>query len=332
MATSSLHSRARNRLPASSGVTALQQRVEGQRHERGAQCDLVEVVQVDQVEGGVQVEGQQHQRRPALIGAARQPEDRQARGGQRQGLHGQQRAHVRPQPIERGHQKQNGRQVVAHEVVGILQSVGEGLAVGGAPDDLVEVAQVERMGEKAVVQAPGQPGEHHKVCRGQNVSAQPQERATDAVLAAGSLAPRRCPAVNCDSPPFRPPRPGSARFRTPTACSAAILSAALPDPPDTMAPAWPIRLSAGAVCPAISAVTGLLISVAINEAACFLFRAADLADQHHLLGRAGRPRTGAEPPRIGAGNRVAADAERGGLADAALGQFVDDLVGQGAAA
>ena len=39
--------------------------------------------------------------------------------------------------------------------------------------------------------------------------------------------------------------------RTPAACSASCLAAAVPLPPDTMAPAWPIFLPGGAVTPAM---------------------------------------------------------------------------------
>ena len=46
--------------------------------------------------------------------------------------------------------------------------------------------------------------------------------------------------------------------RTPAAFSAAIFSAAVPVPPEMIAPAWPIRLPGGAVCPAMKPTTGLV--------------------------------------------------------------------------
>ena len=44
----------------------------------------------------------------------------------------------------------------------------------------------------------------------------------------------------------------------PAACRAAIFSAAVPLPPEMIAPAWPIRLPGGAVRPAMNAATGLV--------------------------------------------------------------------------
>ena len=43
---------------------------------------------------------------------------------------------------------------------------------------------------------------------------------------------------------------------TPAASSAAILPAAVPLPPETMAPAWPMRRPGGAVAPAMKAAIG----------------------------------------------------------------------------
>ena len=44
----------------------------------------------------------------------------------------------------------------------------------------------------------------------------------------------------------------------PAPCSAAILSAAVPFPPEMMAPAWPMRRPGGAVRPAMKPTTGFL--------------------------------------------------------------------------
>ena len=55
----------------------------------------------------------------------------------------------------------------------------------------------------------------------------------------------------------------------PAASSAAILSAALPEPPEMIAPAWPMRLPGGAVWPAMNAATGLVNPPdAFSAAAC----------------------------------------------------------------
>ena len=70
----------------------------------------------------------------------------------------------------------------------------------------------------------------------------------DVLAAAATSGPRPSPRSRRDARAIaharRPPR-------------AAILSAAVPLPPLMMAPAWPMRLPGGAVCPAMKAVTGL---------------------------------------------------------------------------
>ena len=52
---------------------------------------------------------------------------------------------------EGGDEGQDGRQVIAHEIPGVLQRIREPVAVGGTPHDLVEIAQVKRMGEESSV-------------------------------------------------------------------------------------------------------------------------------------------------------------------------------------
>ena len=54
---------------------------------------------------------------------------------------------------------------------------------------------------------------------------------------------------------------------TPHSFSFSILSFAVPFPPAIIAPACPIRLPAGAVCPAIYEITGLVILFLIYSAA-----------------------------------------------------------------
>jgi hypothetical protein len=66
-------------------------------------------------------------------------------------------------------------------------------------------------------------------------------------------------SLHCHKRPYQPvisfrPAPMSAKLRTvltPASSSAANFSSAVPLPPETIAPAWPIRLPAGAVTPAI---------------------------------------------------------------------------------
>jgi hypothetical protein len=55
-----------------------------------------------------------------------------------------------------------------------------------------------------------------------------------------------------------PSSAGDFTVRTPAASKAAYLSAAVPLPPATIAPACPMRLPGGAVSPATYATTGLL--------------------------------------------------------------------------
>ena len=50
---------------------------------------------------------------------------------------------------------------------------------------------------------------------------------------------------------------GSCATRMPAASKASILSFVEPEPPEIMAPAWPICFPGGADCPAINATTGL---------------------------------------------------------------------------
>src|ERR1700722_10726965 len=56
---------------------------------------------------------------------------------------------------------------------------------------------------------------------------------------------------------FSPISAGDEQTVMPASSMASILSAAAPDPPETIAPAWPIRRPGGAVCPAMKPITGL---------------------------------------------------------------------------
>ena len=78
---------------------------------------------------------------------------------------------------------------------------------------------------------------------------------------------------------------GSPRRGSPAASSAATLDAAVPRPPEMIAPAWPIRLPSGAVRPAMNATFGTSAQVLGGPRRRLLLgRAADLADQHERLG------------------------------------------------
>src|SRR5262249_23377718 len=60
---------------------------------------------------------------------------------------------------------------------------------------------------------------------------------------------------------------GLGAMRAPASASAAIFSTAVPLPPEMMAPAWPMRLPGGAVCPAMNAATGFFTCCLTNSAA-----------------------------------------------------------------
>src|SRR5437762_44573 len=60
---------------------------------------------------------------------------------------------------------------------------------------------------------------------------------------------------------------GDPATRMPAASSAATLDAAVPDPPEMIAPAWPIRLPSGAVRPAMKATFGIVPRCSAAQAA-----------------------------------------------------------------
>src|ERR1700753_3395112 len=95
----------------------------------------------------------------------------------------------------------------------------------------------------------------------------------------------------------------------PAASMAAILSSALPLPPEMMAPAWPIRRPGGAVWPAQNPTPGFFPRFLTDDAANFA---------HHDDGVGIRIFV-EEVQRIqkmGSDDGIAADADAGGLADA----------------
>ena len=76
----------------------------------------------------------------------------------------------------------------------------------------------------------------------------------------------------------------------PAASNASIFSAAVPDEPEMIAPAWPMRRPGGAVCPAMKPTTGFVTCALTNVGGLLLVGAADLAHHDDGLGRRGRPR------------------------------------------
>ena len=117
--------------------------------------------------------------------------------------------------------------------------------------------------------------------------------------------------------------------RMPAASSAAILSEALPEPPEMIAPAWPIRLPGGAVWPAMKAASGLVnLPGRLERGGLLLGVAADLAHHQHGLGLGVGLEEQERVDEAGAVDRVAADADAGALADPQVGELPDALVGQ----
>ncbi len=121
--------------------------------------------------------------------------------------------------------------------------------------------------------------------------------------------------------------------RMPASSSAAILSDALPEPPEMIAPAWPIRLPGGAVWPAMKAASGLVnLPVRLERRGLLLGVAADLAHHQHGLGVGVGLEERQGIDEAGAVDRVAADADAGALADPQVRELPDALVGERARA
>ena len=88
---------------------------------------------------------------------------------------------------------------------------------------------------------------------------------------------------------------------TPAASSAAIFSAAVPLPPEMIAPAWPIRRPGGAVCPAMNPTTGFFFYVPKSKIIEVPMSAEDAAT---LIMSCGVVQPGSDPQK-----RIAALAE-----------------------
>ena len=64
-----------------------------------------------------------------------------------------------------------------------------------------------------------------------------------------------------------PRSPGDFTVVTPAASIAANLPSAVPEPPEAIAPAWPMRLPFGALAPAMNPTTGLVTCLLMYSAA-----------------------------------------------------------------
>ena len=71
---------------------------------------------------------------------------------------------------------------------------------------------------------------------------------------------------------------------TPAFSKAANLPAAVPCPPEAMAPAWPMRLPSGALAPAMKPTTGLVTCCGNELGRFFLGASADFTDHDDAQG------------------------------------------------
>ncbi len=130
-----------------------------------------------------------------------------------------------------------------------------------------------------------------------------------------------------------PSEAGESATVIPALLIASILSPAPPLPPEMMAPAWPMRRPGGAVTPAMKPTIGFLTLLCLMQVGgLFLGAAADFADHDDRLGlRIGQEQF-QDIDEIGAVDRVAADADAGGLAEAGGRGLRHRFVGQRARA
>ena len=118
----------------------------------------------------------------------------------------------------------------------------------------------------------------------------------------------------------------------PAASIAAILSEALPDPPEMIAPAWPMRRPGGAVCPAMNPTTGFF-TLALMYCGRGLFGVtADFADHDDRFRIGSSLKSLMASSEGGADDGIAADADAGRLADPELRQLADGFIRQRARA
>ncbi len=99
----------------------------------------------------------------------------------------------------------------------------------------------------------------------------------------------------------------------------AIFSAAVPLPPEMIAPAWPMRRPGGAVWPAMKDDDRLVEIFPDVGGGLFFQSAADLADHDHRFGLFVFLEQFQRFDERRADDRIAADADAGGLAQASRG-------------
>ena len=122
----------------------------------------------------------------------------------------------------------------------------------------------------------------------------------------------------------------------PAASIAAILLSASPLPPETIAPAWPMRRPGGAVRPAMKPTTGFrrprfassARNCAASSSALPPISPIMMIDRGLVVGEEHLEHV----DELGALDRIAADADRGRLAEALVGGLEHRLIGQRARA
>ena len=107
---------------------------------------------------------------------------------------------------------------------------------------------------------------------------------------------------------------------------AAYLDAVEPPPAEMIAPAWPICLPAGAVWPAMKAITGFGIAALQVLGGLFLAGAADLANHDDDFGLVILGELLQHVDEIHAADGIAADSHAGGLPDAHSRERGPDVV------
>src|ERR1700733_10319896 len=114
---------------------------------------------------------------------------------------------------------------------------------------------------------------------------------------------------------------------------ASFLSAAVPVPPEMMAPAWPMRRPGGAVAPAMKPTIGFFTLLRFKKSGASSFgRAADFADHDDRLGGGIAQEHLQAIDEIGTVDRIAADADAGRLAEPRRRGLRHRFVGEGAGA
>jgi len=109
---------------------------------------------------------------------------------------------------------------------------------------------------------------------------------------------------------------------------AAIFSAAVPLPPEMIAPAWPMRRPGGAVCPAINPTTGFFMCVRNKLRGSLFCVAADFSDHDHGLSLRVAVEQIERVDKVRGQLSISANADRRRLPDSALRQLMHRLIRQ----